>query len=234
MRTPWVAGGRAVVLIVVLLGHGAAWGEEARKERAPAAAAIADFSEIQDLAQTDPVFAMQVYQLAGQRYLSRNEAARAVAMYTRALTLNPSEVSVMEELADAQVAADEPKAALATWERLMQVRGDDVGTRMRYANFLDRVGEQEKAIGAMRALAAQQPNDTTFRYWIADAYFRNGKMAEAATELHAMLGAFPKEESEIRRRLALVQPAPAQAMKPTTEVSGMLMPRKPGKSVGKP
>ena len=249
MRGPWLGWVSGGVLAVGLFGPGVAWGKETPKEPAavapkePARVMLADFSEIEELARTDSAFAMQVYRLAGGQYVNHNQPARAVAMYTHALTLAPAEASVMQELANAQLTAGQSDAALATWERIMALRGDDVGMRMRYANFLDRAGKLEQAIAAMRALAAQRPNETTFRYWIVDAYFREGKMTEAAGELQAMLQAFPKEGSEIHRRLALVPPAPAQQTKPAQEmkpaaeakpaaaVSSMPVARKPGKPV---
>ena len=128
-------------------------------------------------------------------------------MYSQALQAAPSDLQVIEELADAQLAAGFPEQGLALWEKVAADRKDDFGTLLRYANFLTRANESDRGIVLMRHLAVQRPSETSLRYWIADAYARQGKLAEAAKELQAMRKAFPNEEQEIRRRLALIEPA---------------------------
>ena len=195
--------------------------KERAKEPAASAAVAVDFKEVEALARENRDFTIQVFRMAGQTCLNRNQPARAVLMYEQALKVAPSDFNLMEDLAEAEVAQKNSKEALATWEKVIAGRGDDVGTRLRYANFLDRAGEHGKAVEEMKALASRRPTEASLRYWISDAYVRQGKTAEAAKELQAMLKIFPAEESDIKRRLGLLEPkkeAPAPPKKEVKEV----------------
>ena len=171
---------------------------------------VVSFKEVERLAQEDPAFSVEVYRLAGQRLLNRNQPARAAAMYEQALKINPANIQVMEELADAHLAAGQAKEAMSTWEQTMQSQRQEVGARVRYANFLVKAGEAVRGIEIMRGVAAQQAGNASLRYWIVDAYARQGKTAESLAELQKMRKEFPQEEGEIKRRMALLEPqAPA-------------------------
>ena len=175
----------------------------------PAAPAAPDFKTVEDLAKEDTGFAMDMYRLAGERYLNRNKPAQAVQVFTQALKLAPADTQLMEGLAGAQFAAGQKKEAAATWDGIL-ANHHDIGFQLRYASFLEKIGEGAKSIEIVRAQAATRPDDSSLHYGIADAYQRQGKPAEGVKELQAMLKAFPKEEVEIKRRIAALQPAPKQ------------------------
>ena len=195
----------------------AAWGmkEEPQQQTAAspstgsggAESAAPDFKEVDQLAREDPGFALDMYRMAGERYLNRNKPAQAAAMFSQAIKMAPNNTQLMEGLADAQRAAGQKKEALEVWKSIIAGH-NDIGYQLRYASFLEKIGEGAQSIEIMRAQAATRPDDSSFHYGIADAYGRQGKPADAVKELQAMLKAFPKEETEIKRRIAAMQPAP--------------------------
>ncbi len=208
-RGMWVGGTLAVVLgLMMPVSAWAAWGMKDEPKDQAAPAAPADFKGIEELAKEDPNFATDLYRMAADRYLNRGKPAQAVAMYAEAMKLTPNNTSLMEGLADAERAAGQKKEALATWEGILSSGHNDIGFQLRYANFLEKIGEFSKSIEIVRAQAATRPDDSSLHYGIADAYQRQGKPSEAVKELQAMLKAFPKEETEIKRRIAGMQPAP--------------------------
>lgn len=108
-------------------------------------------------------------------------------------------------MADTQLAGGKKEEAMATWGKILASEPDP-GTRIRYAYFLSRAGEEVQAIQVMQTAAASFPSPS-LRYWIADAYTRLGKNPEAMKELQGMLKDFPEEKLEIERRLGLLKPA---------------------------
>lgn len=170
-------------------------------EKAKTASIKPDFKIVEEMANEDSDFAVQLYREAGQRSLNRSNPKRAILMYEQALLISPDNLNVIEELADAQIAAKDVKGAMASWDRIMQAQGNDLGNRIRYANFLSKAGEHDLAIKKARDIAVERPQEPSMRYWIADAYERAGKNSEAAAELKGMLKDFPGEKAEIQRRI---------------------------------
>lgn len=177
---------------------------EDEKPAAALKAAAADFGQVEELAHVNHDLAVELYRTAAQWCLNHNQAAQAAALYEAALAAAPGQARLLEELADAQLAAGKPKEAAATWEANYKASSKDVGMRVRYANFLAKAGEDDPAIKLMREIAAERPQDASMRYWIADAHARTGKAAEAAKELRDMLKQFPDEKKEVERRLGLL------------------------------
>src|SRR3989338_7157040 len=105
------------------------------------------------------------------------------------------------DLAVAQMEQGRLEEAKKTWAQVMASKPDDIRTRFRYAEFLDRTGETDKAIETMRQVAEQNLIVAAPRYWIAEAYARQGKTREASEVLQQMLKEYPREASEISRRL---------------------------------
>ena len=167
-----------------------------------------DLKDIEALAREMPSFAVQVYHLAGRTCLNKGQPARAVQMYRQALRVDPEDTNTVEALAEAQLATGQTTEAMATW-RSLAATTNDLGMRIRYAAFLDRAGAGDAAIDLMRTLVKEWPQQASLRYWIADAYVRQGKPTEAAKELREMLKAFPEEAAEISRRLGSAAPSGA-------------------------
>ena len=207
-RVKWQAPGIAMGALVIF-STTFSWAEErdtARQAESSAAPAY-DFSGLDKLAAEDPSFGPQVFRLAAQSYLRRKKPADAVAAYRKALKISPSDSQLLEETAAAELSAGQTKEALGTWDKIMASRPDDVGNKLRYADFLMKAGEGARAVEIVQGVAAKKPEDVSLRYWIADAYQRQNKPAEAARQLKAMRSSFPKEEAEIRRRLGPLEPA---------------------------
>ena len=241
----WVRVGGALAAVVGLLMPQSAWAVWGMKEEPDirastgsaraesgsghtesAAPAAPDFKEVEQLAKEDTSFAMDMYRLAGERYLNRNKPAQAVEVFTQAMKLAPGDTQLMEGLANAQLAAGRKKEGTATWDGIL-VNHHDIGFQLRYANFLEKIGEGAKSIEIVRVQAATRPDDSSLRYGIADAYSRQGKPAEAVKELQAMLKAFPKEEVEIKRRIAAMQPAPPAPPAPAPKAPPTPAPKVP-------
>ena len=108
------------------------------------------------------------------------------------------------DLAVAQLEAGRLEEAKKTWTQIMATKPEDIRTRFRYAEFLERAGDPGKAIETMRQVAEQNLIVAAPRYWIAEAYVRQGKTHEAAEELQQMLKDFPREQSEITRRMQAI------------------------------
>ena len=82
--------------------------DEKAVETKPAAAvkaAPADFSQVEKLAGTNSDLAVEIYRIAAQWCLNRNQAAQAAAFYEEALAAAPGQARLLEELAEAQLAA---------------------------------------------------------------------------------------------------------------------------------
>ncbi len=239
-------GKKRMVVLGVLITHislftasvsWAAWGKEEPKDQASDAvgtstssrrtesAAVpvpaADFKMVEDLAKNDPAFALDMYRMAGERYLNRHKPTQAAALLAEASKMAPGDEQIKETLADAQFSIGQNKEAMATWDQILADRPKEIGVRLRYASFLEKTGDGAKSIETIRELLVQHPEEISLRYWIADAYTRQGKSSDAVKELQAMLKTLPKEEVEIKRRINILQPPapPKQEAQPAKVAS---------------
>ena len=130
-------------------------------------------------------------QLLGQSYAALSKYDAAVKAYREVVRLSPDNYEMLYELANAQLFANKPQDAIATYDMLEDKTGVYEELSLQKHLLYEQIKSYEKAGLELERLAMQYPDEP--RYWgmTAQFYQRNNLKDKAATALQNMVKADP-------------------------------------------
>lgn len=136
----------------------------------------------QVLATTQGQSAEQLYGEANDAY-GRNDFARAISLYQRALTLLPDSVPVRTDLGVALAHVGRYEEAIAQYQEALKRDPKNQVVRLNLALALYKEGEFEKAAVGLERLHNEQTDNPQVYLLLADCYLRLGKNSEVVALL---------------------------------------------------
>lgn len=133
----------------------------------------------------------------GQLHLSRSEFSEAGDIFAEASRYVPNNRILYNFLADARERAGQEDQAAEALRRILVLDPGDVGTRIRLAEMLGRIGEHQEALDALEAAPPSVRNDERLTYLGARELFLTDRAEEALARLERL------DTEDLNRRLRL-------------------------------
>src|ERR1017187_868763 len=134
----------------------------------------------------------------GRFYAGQNRIAEAEQQFQRGLTINPTHVAALLNLATLQYQLRRKSDAELNFKRLSGL--SDKTYKPAYAQFLFQEGRREEAIAEFERLAKQSPDDRTARTRLVAAYQAANRVLDAQKILTDALKKNPKDMDAILQR----------------------------------
>ena len=120
--------------------------------------------------------------LGGTAYIQKNDAARGMQLFEKAISRNPSNDTVVATIAQIYIDSGLYSNALDVIERRLSLSPDDPNwlyMKGYASNLLKKYGD---AIGPLTRVLAVQKDNTSARIVRADAYFKSGRLDDARAD----------------------------------------------------
>ncbi|GEM_PF-656286 len=144
----------------------------------------------------DPQDAQAPYYL-GVALEGRGDTAGAKQAYQKAIALDPSLVEARINLSGLLIDAGDGAEGLTVVEEGLRIAPDHPALLMNHALALELVGDRKRVVAAYAKAVEKNPGDVRLRYAYAENLAREGKIAEAKTELGRVLESKPDPELTI-------------------------------------
>src|SRR5208282_2469675 len=119
------------------------------------AQAVEDFDASAPLVDSQPLMREEY----GECLIRLNQSDKAISLYQRALELSPEDAVVRRQLADIQLTAKRPKAALETLAPLLQTENPDVKSLELASSAYEADGNTLQAVTSLRQAIVTDPHD---------------------------------------------------------------------------
>lgn len=119
------------------------------------AQAVEDFAASAPLLDSQPLMREEY----GECLIRLNQSDKAISLYQRALELSPEDAVVRRQLADIQLTAKRPKAALETLAPLLQTENPDVKSLELASSAYEADGNTLQAVTSLRQAIVTDPHD---------------------------------------------------------------------------
>jgi tetratricopeptide (TPR) repeat protein len=136
--------------------------------------------------------------ILGRFYAGQNRNAEAEQQFQRGLTVDPTHVAALLNLATLQYQLGRKQDAEQTFKRL--AISSDKTYQPAYGNFLFQEGRREEAVAEFEKLAKQSPDDRTARTRLVAAYQAVNRVPEAQKILNDVLKKNPKDMDALLQR----------------------------------
>ncbi len=138
-------------------------------------------------------------------HLLMGDAAAAERELDAALTLQPSWVPALLNLADLYRGTGRDRDAQPLLERALAVAPDAPMTSYTYGLWLVRQGRNDEALGYFSAAAAVAGDDLRFGYTLALALQDAGRAAEAVMQLESLLESWPASQEVLTALVTMLR-----------------------------
>jgi putative PEP-CTERM system TPR-repeat lipoprotein len=125
-------------------------------------------------------------------YLGGRDHKAALAAAREAHAALPASLVIVEALGMAQLASTQTRQAIATFTRLAEMRPGSPGPHMMLATAYRALNEPDKAINALRAALALQPDSANLHREMAAVYIESGRRVEAVRQARELQAKDPK------------------------------------------
>lgn len=165
---------------------------------------------IEELAATDPSFALRAYSLAAEGYRSQNQPDRALAIYESAARVFPDDEDVLTRLAGLSQQQGRYEAVMALADRLAVLRPENVYYHQLAAGARFATGDAAGGTAVWETAVAARPDDAEFRFHYAQALQRQKRTDEARkTSYASRLGQLKGQKSQSAPAAAVTPASPA-------------------------
>lgn len=123
----------------------------------------------------------QVRNLEGSVHLLQNNRAAARSAFEKALQLQPGQLTALMNLAQLDLAEQQPEAARKRFASVLEHDKNHVGAMKALAELATRQGQGADAVRWLEQATAVQPKDTDLRMRLAHAYLLAKQNAKATT-----------------------------------------------------
>lgn len=103
-------------------------------------------------------------------YLRKRDKAKALPVLEDIVRCNPARSDVLAQLVNMYMADENYAAAVRALDRIETLEGRNVSASLEKFRLYREMGETEKAFAELEALAADNPNDLSYRVLIGDQY----------------------------------------------------------------
>lgn len=140
------------------------------------------------------------YKLEARAYYLNHQPQKAITTLEKARQeIDPLPPSLLEQLAFLYMENDEPEKAVQTYENSESLPGDNLNTIHGLANAYIAAGQHRKAVGLLRNLASEKPDNIIYARSLGiELYFLGNK------QLDSLITASPADSSRIDTLLATV------------------------------
>lgn len=136
----------------------------------------------------------------GRASAARHEFDHAIADLTRAIVLDPTQASYLNERALLYQQAYRNDLALADFDASLKLKADDTDVLLARATMRVRVGDQAGATADLQAISNAAPKDADVHLWVAETYSNMKLMAAARSEYDLWI---PAHKADRRLGMAL-------------------------------
>ena len=123
----------------------------------------------------------------GDFYFAHNRSEEALSEYRRALSDSPKNLEIKKHMLDLYLLTNQTQLAADLDRELMKDAPKDVLVRVGHGRVLMAQGKSAEAIDELQSVVSDDVDSPQAHYFLAMAYGRSGKMAEAKSELQAAL-----------------------------------------------
>ena len=136
--------------------------------------------------ELDPIV---IDQLVASIHSMAGEHLKAEKLYRQLLEQGPAELELHRALMDALIAQGRPDEAREQLDRVMATLGSDRhrDVQLLQADMLVRLGDSARAVGRLRTLQEEFPDDGDVRLKLANAAADSGDLETAERELRALI-----------------------------------------------
>jgi tetratricopeptide (TPR) repeat protein len=165
---------------------------------------------------SDPTAGIDIYFSLGRLYLRTGEVMKAVDAFTRVVNQNPGSVQGRLSLAQAQAAAGDVEAAIATLDVIV---GEEPRVASTLAQYQEQAGLLKEAVESYTQALTLEPTNRGLKFRRIAALFNGGDFQRAATlaaeaqAQHADDLRFPRlraralfEDGDLARALGVLEP----------------------------
>jgi tetratricopeptide (TPR) repeat protein/predicted aspartyl protease len=136
----------------------------------------------------------------GRASAARHEFDHAIADLTRAIVLDPTQATYLNERALIYQRAYRDDLALADFDASLKLKPDDTDVLLARANLRVRVGDQAGATADLEAISNAAPRDADVHLWVAETYSNMNLLAAAGPEYDLWI---PAHKADRRLGMAL-------------------------------
>jgi Flp pilus assembly protein TadD len=121
--------------------------------------------------------------LLGELFLYKSRIPEAIEQFQKELGVNPANATTLYKLADAYSRVQKYDDAERLLQRSIWLDATSTGPYILMGKVLEKKGEFELAVRALRRAAAMDPNNPMTHHLLGQTYRDMGKKDEAETEL---------------------------------------------------
>jgi tetratricopeptide (TPR) repeat protein len=130
-----------------------------------------------------------LYRVLGGIYLRKSSETNAVVdpeklkkairLFERGVADNPEDTSLLQQLGDLYITAQQIEKAIACFEKIEKINPDDLAIKQKLAMSFVAIGDKPKAIATLQEMAEKQPGNARIPFYLGELYEQEGDKEKA-------------------------------------------------------